>query len=360
MTNLQQCRLWVCPMFKASLVPTHSHRVQDKPHSRKCGNITKCWGAFWPLKREAIQHKLPIIEKTEPTHSQENSYRTLLWLGCANYNAPTRTILRVWSWSTVQWPGQKNALLFLNPKLQTPRHKQSNIIYAIQCQEECNELYIGETKQLLQKRKAQHRPAACSGQDSAVHLHLKKAGHSFEDSRVRVLNRELLKQQSDLFPYLMTEGQYPFFLPGKCQRIGLSWDLTFSGLRGLHGPMIWRFHFGCNFLSLVWPLNPWCGKQVLRDPSRQSAGPKWFKGSYVSFAWTCVTGGPLWSPALGRVWMMSNWPLPKGLLPSTAQRGNMGPSFRGFTTCKMGQRERIKVSWVATKSRDLGGSIFVC
>ncbi|TWW56851.1 hypothetical protein D4764_14G0010510 [Takifugu flavidus] len=37
---------------------------------------------------------------------------------------------------------------------------------------------------------AQHRRATSSGQDSAVHLHLKESGHSFEDSQVRILARE--------------------------------------------------------------------------------------------------------------------------------------------------------------------------
>ncbi|TWW53916.1 hypothetical protein D4764_0197150, partial [Takifugu flavidus] len=60
----------------------------------------------------------------------------------------------------------------------------------IPCQEECKELYIGETKQPLHRRMAQHRRATSSGQDSAVHLHLKESGHSFEDSQVRILARE--------------------------------------------------------------------------------------------------------------------------------------------------------------------------
>ena len=78
----------------------------------------------------------------------------------------------------------------VHPKDKTPRHKQSNVVYAVQCSEECSDLYIGETKQQLHKRMAQHRRATSSGQDSAVHLHLKDTGHSFEDSNVHVLARE--------------------------------------------------------------------------------------------------------------------------------------------------------------------------
>lgn len=63
-------------------------------------------------------------------------------------------------------------------------------MYAVQCSEECPDLYIGETKQPLNKRMAQHRRANSSGQDSAVYLHLKEKVHSFEDSNVHILDRE--------------------------------------------------------------------------------------------------------------------------------------------------------------------------
>ena len=73
----------------------------------------------------------------------------------------------------------------VHPKDKTPRHKHSNVVYAIQCQEECNKLYIGEIKQPIHKRMPQHRRATCSG-SSAVHLHLKES----ENSQECVLERE--------------------------------------------------------------------------------------------------------------------------------------------------------------------------
>ena len=78
----------------------------------------------------------------------------------------------------------------VHPKDKTPRQKLSNVVYAVQCSEECNDLYIGETKQPLHRRMAQHRRASSSGQDSAVHLHLKETGHTFEDHNVHILDRE--------------------------------------------------------------------------------------------------------------------------------------------------------------------------
>ena len=66
----------------------------------------------------------------------------------------------------------------------------SNVVYAIQCQERCNKLYIREAKQPIHKRMAQHRCATSSGQNSAVQLHLKESWHSFENSQVCVQERE--------------------------------------------------------------------------------------------------------------------------------------------------------------------------
>ena len=53
-----------------------------------------------------------------------------------------------------------------------------------------NKLDIRVTKQPVHKHTAQHSRATSFGQDSAVHLHLKESGHSFENGQVRVLERE--------------------------------------------------------------------------------------------------------------------------------------------------------------------------
>ena len=80
--------------------------------------------------------------------------------------------------------------VMVHPKDRTPHTQKNNLVYAVQCSEECSSLYIGETKQKLSMRMAQHRRANSSGQDSAVHLHLKETTHSFEDENVHILDRE--------------------------------------------------------------------------------------------------------------------------------------------------------------------------
>ncbi|XP_072021195.1 uncharacterized protein [Amphiura filiformis] len=78
----------------------------------------------------------------------------------------------------------------VHPKDKIPQRKQSNIVYAINCQDsDCDNFYIGETKQPLHKRMYQHRrPSSTWLNDSAVYTHLKAAKHNFEDKDVIVLD----------------------------------------------------------------------------------------------------------------------------------------------------------------------------
>ena len=94
-------------------------------------------------------------------------------------------------WFTLNLPTHWGRLRqILHPEDKTPRHKQSNVVYAVQCSQGCTDLYIGETKQPLHKPMAQHWRANSSGQDSAVHLHLEENNHSFEENNVKLLSRE--------------------------------------------------------------------------------------------------------------------------------------------------------------------------
>ncbi len=87
-------------------------------------------------------------------------------------------------------PGNTLRQKLVHPKDRTPHTQKSNLVNAVQCSKECNDLYISETKQTLHKRMAQHTRANTSGPDTAVHLHLKEMAHSFEDSNVHILVRE--------------------------------------------------------------------------------------------------------------------------------------------------------------------------
>ena len=80
--------------------------------------------------------------------------------------------------------------ILIHPKDVTPKRNRSNVVYAVQCKEKCLELYTGDTKQPLNRRMAQHRRDKGSGPQSAVFLHLKDKGHSFDDQDLLILDQE--------------------------------------------------------------------------------------------------------------------------------------------------------------------------
>lgn len=76
----------------------------------------------------------------------------------------------------------------VHPKDKTPKHKLNNVVYAVQCSEECSDLYIGETKQPLLK--ACHNIAEPPRQDKTQLYTCKGKAHSFEDANIDILDRE--------------------------------------------------------------------------------------------------------------------------------------------------------------------------
>ncbi|KAJ0057566.1 hypothetical protein NL108_009329 [Boleophthalmus pectinirostris] len=145
--------LSVCRYPKWAFNKTKRTKKQDNRESepmRKGVTIPYMAGVSEKLQRIFRQHEIPVYFKTTDTLRQR----------------------------------------LVHPKEKTPSHKQSNVLYSIQCSEDCSERYIGETKQLLHKRMYQHRGESSSGPQSAVYLHLKAMGHSFEDSEVQILARE--------------------------------------------------------------------------------------------------------------------------------------------------------------------------
>ena len=64
-----------------------------------------------------------------------------------------------------------------------------NLVYAIFCNKEnCNEVYIGETKRMLRSRVAEHRGYVSKGEtNQSTGAHFNKPGHSLADLRVSVI-----------------------------------------------------------------------------------------------------------------------------------------------------------------------------
>ena len=65
-------------------------------------------------------------------------------------------------------------------------------MYDIVCAgNDCNETYVGETKQALKSRVYQHKnPSSNEAQNSAVYLHLRETGHTINTKDATILGKE--------------------------------------------------------------------------------------------------------------------------------------------------------------------------
>ncbi len=73
-----------------------------------------------------------------------------------------------------------------------PKDKCSNLVYGAVCSEDnCKAAYVGETKQALKSKIYQHRrPSTNEAQNSAIFLHTRETGHSFNNKDFQLLDKE--------------------------------------------------------------------------------------------------------------------------------------------------------------------------
>ena len=89
-------------------------------------------------------------------------------------------------------PGNTLRSKLVHVKDKQPKEKRSNLVYGIVCAgNDCNETYVGETKQALKSRVYQHRnPSSNEAQNSAVYLHLRETGHTINVKDATILDKE--------------------------------------------------------------------------------------------------------------------------------------------------------------------------
>ncbi|XP_054861960.1 uncharacterized protein LOC129347772 [Amphiprion ocellaris] len=178
---------------KLGVIRTLKHRAQNIPseadgkrreHKHIHSALQTCGYPNWAFIKTAKKRR---EDKKDEDHKKRNN---IVIPYVAGISEKLRRIFNTHQIPVHFKPSNTLRQKLVHPKDKIPREKQSNVVYAVQCNEECSDLYIGETKQPLHKRMAQHRRATTTGQDSAVHLHLKEKGHSFDDHKVRILARE--------------------------------------------------------------------------------------------------------------------------------------------------------------------------
>lgn len=77
--------------------------------------------------------------------------------------------------------------IFTQLKTQIPKEKKSNIVYEIPCQN-CDSIYIGQTKQYLEKRIQEHKSKKDA--HTALNDHTKQTGHTFNFQDTKILQTE--------------------------------------------------------------------------------------------------------------------------------------------------------------------------
>ncbi|XP_041430610.1 LOW QUALITY PROTEIN: uncharacterized protein LOC121397622 [Xenopus laevis] len=182
---------------KLGVIRTLHHRAEcvatdteskDKEQKHLRGALKACGYPDWAFVKTAATK--PNRNTNRNNRPETHSRRNIVIPYVAGVSEKLRRIFNKHHVPVFFKPSNTLRQKLVHPKDQTPKEKQSNVVYGVQCSEECTDLYIGETKQLLSKRMAQHRRENSTGQNSAVFLHLKDKGHSFEDSKVQILDKE--------------------------------------------------------------------------------------------------------------------------------------------------------------------------
>ncbi|KAM4585669.1 uncharacterized protein V3H82_004644 [Fundulus diaphanus] len=180
---------------KLSVIRTLQHRAEHVPTKTEGKHkeqkhikdaLQTCGYPNWAFVKSARKSKRPAAEH----NGEKNKRKNIVIPYVAGVSEKLKKIFSKHKIPVHFKPNRTLRQRLVHPKDKTPKPKMSGVVYAVQCSEECSDLYIGETKQPLHRRMAQHRRATSSGQDSAVHQHLKDKGHSFEDQNVHILDKE--------------------------------------------------------------------------------------------------------------------------------------------------------------------------
>ena len=171
---------------RADTVPT-SQQARAKEHKHLRGALKTCGYPSWSFVKSSgasrNKNRVAEEEKRDRRHNITIPYMS-------GVSEKLRRIFNKHSIPVHFKPTNTLKQRLVHPKDRTSHALKNNLVYEVQCSEECTDLYIGETKQPLNRRMAQHRRANSSGPASAVYLHLKEETHSFEDKDVHILDRE--------------------------------------------------------------------------------------------------------------------------------------------------------------------------
>ena len=127
-------------------------------------------------------------------------------------------------------PGNSLRSKLVHVKDKQSKEKRSNLVYGIVCAgNDCNETYVGKTKQALKSRAYQHKnPSSNEAQNSAVYLHLRETGHTINTKNATILDKEEHYNRSGIKEAIWERVESPLLNKKGGLRYNLShaWDST--------------------------------------------------------------------------------------------------------------------------------------
>ena len=171
---------------RASYIPSSQEaRKKEEKHLRQA--LGSCGYRQWSIQK-ALHPRKRNPETTDSTETRKSGV-------CIPYvkglSEKVQRVFHKYKIPVYHKPVNTIRQKLVHPKDKRPKTKQNNLVYAINCQgENCEESYIGETKQPLHKRLYQHRRAGSAGNESAVYTHLSQSNHHFQDENVLILDKE--------------------------------------------------------------------------------------------------------------------------------------------------------------------------
>ncbi len=165
---------------RAECIPTFPEaREQENNHIKRA--LKKCGNPNWTFIKTHTKRKREVKKSEQRRHNLWKKHVVIPYV--AGVSEKFRRVFSKHKIPVYFKPMTTLRQRLVHPKDRIPKHQRSNVVYAVECSEECEDLYIGETKQPLYRRMAQHRRANSSGQDSAVFLHYNKRNTIFTTMR---------------------------------------------------------------------------------------------------------------------------------------------------------------------------------
>lgn len=143
-----------------------------------------------PIIKSRIQRHYNNNIKQKSNESSPQKYISLPYI--PEITNPIKKILKPHNIQIAEKPSNNSKNFFTKLKPNIPKDEQTNVIYKINCSD-CNQVYIGQTKQYLKNRVQNHKNSIRYGNTdhrTALAKHATENLHNFDFKNVEILDKE--------------------------------------------------------------------------------------------------------------------------------------------------------------------------